>query len=87
MAYTLNTPAFSLFVFVTDAVGASQSSLVIDGTITASCAGGTLPLAINAAGYLKLPIAVCTTDMTVKNSKTNEVIFTITPPLTLLYTA
>jgi hypothetical protein len=61
-------------------------ALIANGTVTASCNAGAIPLTLNPLGYLKLA-AVCITDLTILNSYTNEIIYTNGPPNVLYYTA
>jgi hypothetical protein len=63
-----------------------QVSLVSNGTITADCNAGGIPLTMNALGYFSLTTA-CTGNLTIHNSETVEVLFTALAPTTILYTA
>jgi hypothetical protein len=85
-SFTLATPAFSLFVFVQDLIGAQPVSLIANGTVTATCNAGGTTLTMNSAGYFKLATA-CTGDLTIHNTNTSEVLYTTTPPATILLAA
>lgn len=81
-SYTLLTPQFTLFMWVTDANAVSLSSSIANGAITATC--GSTAMSVSTNSYFTMTTS-CTGTIQIVNTITYGVLYTGAAPSILIY--